>query len=88
MRTFFFYEHFREIENFRENIAKFRLIFAFGEKLLEKHKIFPKFYVYFITFSENFCEAKFRLIFAFLENLKKHFRFNPTWYVPDFICTL
>ncbi len=34
--------YFREIENFRENIAKFRLIFAFGEKLLEKHKIFPK----------------------------------------------
>jgi hypothetical protein len=73
---------------------KFRLIFAFGENFFGKHKIFPKFYVYFINFCanflfslnfrenencrENFREAKFRLIFAFRENLKEHFRFNPS----------
>ncbi len=67
-------------ENFCENIAKFRFIFAFRKTLLEKHKIFPKFYVYFINFRKNFREAKFRKIslnFHFSRKLKKAFSFQP-----------
>ncbi len=72
---------FAKIFYFRQKIAKFRQIFAFGENFFEKHKIFPKFYVYFINFGKNFHVAKFReislKIFAFRKKVKKHFRFNP-----------
>ncbi len=53
---------FAKIFYFCEKIAKFHSIFAFRENLLEKHKSFPQFYVYFINFSRKF--AIFAKIFA------------------------